>query len=93
MAILGKFIKQPAEVLDYDIDFGDWFEGRNDTPLSYVVTADPGIEVDGSARTGNVIKVLLSGGTAGTRYKITTRLTTNAGLVKEAEFYVTVKEI
>lgn len=92
MAILGKFIKQPAEILDYDVDFSDWLADRNDTPLSYTAEATAGITIDGSARTGNVIKVLLSGGTAG-RYKITVRLTTDAGLVKEAEFIVTVKEI
>ena len=92
MAILGKFIKQPAEILDYDVDFSDWLADRNDTPLSYTAEATAGITLDGSTLTGNVVKVLLSGGTPG-RYKITIRLTTDAGLVKEAEFFVTVKEI
>ena len=93
MAILGKFTKQPNEVIDYDVDFTDWFADRADTPSAYVVTADIGITVVGSARTGNVIKIILAGGTTGTRYKVQTRLTTTAGLVKEAEFTVAVKEI
>lgn len=91
--ILGKFSKQPSEILDYDVDYTDWFKGRTDTPASFVVSAEPGITIVGSARTGNIIKVILSGGTSGTKYKITVRLTTAAGLVKEADFTVAVKEV
>jgi len=92
MAVLGRFVKQPSEVLDYDVDFSDWFEGRTDTPSSHTVIAEIGITVVGSSRTGNVVKVVLSEGTAGTKYKIAVRLTTNTFLVKEAEFVVAIKE-
>lgn len=92
MAILGRFVKQPSEVLDYDVDFAEWFDGRSDTPLSHSVVADAGITVVGSALTNKVVKVILSGGTAGTKYKITVRLTTNTLLLKEVEFVVFVKE-
>jgi hypothetical protein len=92
MAVLGRFVKQPNEVLDYDVDFSDWFEGRTDTPSSHAVVAEAGITVVGSSRTGNVVKVVLSGGTVGAKYKITVRLTTNSFLVKEAEFVVSIKE-
>jgi hypothetical protein len=91
--ILGRFSKQPAEILDYDVDFTDWFVGRTDTPFSFVVVAEAGITVVSAARTGMVVKVLLSGGTSPTKYKITVRLTTTAGLVKEADFTVYVKEV
>lgn len=91
--ILGKFSKQPSEILDYDVDYTDWFKGRTDTPASFTAAADPGITLVSSTRTGNVVKVILSGGTTGTKYKITIRLTTAAGLVKEADFTVTVKEV
>lgn len=93
MSILGKFVKQPSEVLDYDIDFTDWFANRTDTPASFVVTADTGITILGSSRTGNVVKVILSGGTSGTKYKVTVKLTTVGLLVKEADFLVSVKEV
>ena len=92
MPVLGRFVKQPSEVLDYDVDFTDWFESRTDTPLSHVVTADSGITVVGSSRAGKVVKVVLSAGTNGVKYKITVRLTTSNNLVKEAEFVVSVKE-
>lgn len=92
-AVLGKFVKQPSEVLDYDVDFTDWFANRADTPSSFVVTAEAGITIDGSSRTGNVVKVILSGGVSGAKYKITVRLTTTNLLVKEADFVVLVKEV
>lgn len=94
VTILGKFQKQSAEILDYDIDFTDWFSNRVDTPSSIVVTVPNGItQVGGGTITGNVVKVILSGGTNGTKYEITVRLTTTAGLVKEADFTVTIKDV
>jgi hypothetical protein len=93
MSLLGRFTKQPAEVLDYDVDFTDFFEGRTDTPASFSVVAEPGITVIGSSRSGNVVKVLLSGGTDGTAYKVTVLLTTTTGVVREADFQVTVKAV
>jgi hypothetical protein len=93
VAILGKFQKQPSEILDYDVDYTDWFSNRVDTPASFTTVLETGITLAGSSRTGNVVKLILSGGTAGTKYKATVRLTTTAGLVKEADFTVTVKEI
>lgn len=92
-AILGKFVKQPAEVLDYDVDFTDWFSNRTDTPGSFIVTAEPGITVVSSTRIGFVVKIILSGGASGTKYKLTVRLTTSNSLVKEADFVVAVKEV
>lgn len=91
--ILGRFTKQPAEILDYDVDFTEWFSNRTDSPASFVVVAETGITVVSSVRTGNVVKIILSGGTGGTKYKITVRLATISGLLKEADFTVTVKEV
>lgn len=91
MSLLGRFTKQPDEILDYDLDFTDFFEGRSDTPASFTVTAETGITVVGSSRTGNVVKVILSGGVSGTAYKITVLLTTSTGIKREGDFQVTVK--
>jgi len=92
MSILGTHTKQPGERLDYDVDFSTWFSGRGDTPATHTTTVDSGITLISSIRTGNVIKVTLEGGTSGQKYKVTLRLTTSAGLVREADFYVRVKE-
>jgi len=92
-AVLGKFTKQPAEILDYDVDYAQWFSNRVDTPDSYAVTAEAGITVVSTSLTGPVVKITLGGGTTGVKYKITARLTTLSGLVKEADFTVSVKEV
>jgi hypothetical protein len=91
--LLGKFIKQPGEILDYDVDFSEWFENRTDTPASHTATAETGITIVSSQLSGSVVKVILSGGTDGEAYKVTVRLTTSAGLVKEVDFQVKLKEV
>lgn len=92
MSVLGKFIKQPNEILDYDVDYSDWFTNRSDTPASITVEVEPGITLVGSSLTGSVAKVALSGGVDGNTYTITVRMTTDSGMVKEADFQVKVKE-
>jgi hypothetical protein len=93
MTILGRFTKQPTEVLDYDVDFSEWFADRTDVIGSIAVTADAGITIASSSNSGFVVKVVLSGGSNGVRYKITVRITTApSAFVREADFVVTVKE-
>lgn len=91
--VLGRFVKQPNEVLDYNVDYTDWFVDRTDSPASETAVADDGIVVGSVSRNGNVVKVVLSGGTSGQSYKVTVRLTTTTNIVKEADFIVRVREV
>lgn len=91
--LLGRFVKQSAEILDYDVDFSAWMEGRQDTPASHSVTASTGVTVLGSSRDGANVKVVLGGGSDGEVYKITVRLTTGLGLVREADFALAIKDV
>jgi hypothetical protein len=91
--LLGKFIKQPGEVLDYDVDFSEWFGNRTDTPASHTATAEAGLTVVSSQLSGNIVKVICSGGVDAVAYKVTVRLTTSAGLIKEVDFQVKIKEV
>lgn len=95
MAIIGRKKKQPNEVINYEITFADWLAERPGYSISsYTVTADAGIDVVTHRRSGSVIVVVLGGGTTGTKYKVTVTVTcTPDGLKKEAEFYVSVKEV
>lgn len=95
VAILGRYYKQPDEALDYDVDFTDWFVDRADSPASFVVELEAGADlvVDSSNRSGNVVRIILSGGTSGTSYKVTVRLTTTDLVTKEADFIVKVKAV
>lgn len=92
-SILGKFEKQSGETLDYDVDFTDWFEGRSSTPVSADVIVPSGLTKVRHEIADKVVKVVLGGGTSGTKYQITVRLMTSDGLVKEADFFVSVKDI
>lgn len=101
--ILGTFIKQPAENLDYDIDFSEFLSsgdtlqstGEPPAPNPLNVTVSPtGIVVGSTFVTndGKTIKQWLSGGTNGVKYKITLTATTNGGRIKQVEFVVRVKD-
>ena len=92
MALLGKFTKQPNEILDYDVDFTKWFSNRDDLPASFVTVVQPGLTLIDSALDGKIVKLVISGGADGQTYKVTVRLTTNLELVKEADFQIKVKE-
>jgi hypothetical protein len=92
MAILGKFLKQPDEVQDYDISFVDWLAAFPDTAASHTVTADAGITLGTTTLTGGIVKAWLSGGITGTAYKITATIVTSGGRTKQDEILVKVKE-
>lgn len=102
--ILGTFDKQPADTLDYDVDFsailddGDTLASVGNpavpSPLSVVVSPS-GLTLTPTyvINSGKTIKQWISGGTSGIRYKITLTATTNAGRVKQVEFVVRVKDV
>lgn len=91
---MNTFSKQPSENLDYDFDFAD-FMPAGDVIASSVVTADAGVTL--GSKTDNpgasIVKQFISGGTDGTTYKVTCKITTTGGRVKEAEFKLKVKEL
>lgn len=93
MSILATFDKQPADVQDYDIDFGPYLTGLGDTAVSHAVVVPTGITLMSSGMTDGVVKVWLSGGENRQKYKITVQVTTNGGRVKEAEIIIKVKEV
>lgn len=100
--ILEKYVKQPAETLDYDIDFSEFLSDGDaivttgtppvPSPLSVSVTPS-GLTIGSTfVISDNVVKQWLSGGVDGVRYKVTLTVTTNAGRVKQVEFVVKVKD-
>lgn len=94
MAILGTYIKQPHEVLDYDFDYSEWLPTA-DTIISTTVTADAGITLGSTIidpATLRVVKQWVSGGSDNTTYKIQLTATTAGGRVKEIEFKIRVRE-
>ncbi len=93
VAIIGKQVKQPSEILDYQVDFSEWFANRTDTPTSADVTVEFGLTKVSDSLDDEVVTVVLSGGTDGASYKVTVLLTTSDGIVKEADFIVRIKAV
>lgn len=89
--MLGVAKKQPGETLDYDVDFEKWLS-EGDTMLSATAVAETGLTVDDVEVIAPLVKVWLSGGTAGVSYKVTVTLQTTAGRIKEADFTLRVVE-
>jgi hypothetical protein len=94
MAILGRFTQQPNETIDYDIDYSDFYAGRSDAPASSPVNVSvpSTVQLLSATMNGMVVKIVLTAVPTG-RHKITVLQTTNAGMVKEDEFYVTGKDV
>jgi hypothetical protein len=92
MAILNTHTKQPAEELDYDIEYVD-FLSAGDSLLSGTASVSPaGLTVHAPLVVGTGLKVWVSGGSAGTSYKVTVRATTVLGRIKEDELVFKIKE-
>ena len=98
--ILSRYTKQPVEVKDYDIDYGEWLAPVADD-LDEVHTtveclsdpADTSLQVDSAPFTATTVKLWISGGTHGARYKVTVTGTTTYERVDQCELIFTVKEI
>lgn len=94
VALVEKFEKQPADVQDYDIVFVDYLEPQADTIASFVVASTPGITILTSVLVGtDTVKVWISGGVSGQKYKFTVLITTHGGRKHEADCELRVKEV
>ncbi len=82
------YLKDPNEVLDYQIDWADFLAA--DTIVTSSWSAESGITVDGSSNTTTTATVILSGGTAGNRYVVTNRIVTAGGRTSDRSLTFTV---
>lgn len=90
---LGSFTKQPAEVVDYDLDYTDWLTA-GDNVVSSVITVDiVGLTIVSVLINDPRVKIWVSGGTDKVTYKLTVTTTTDEGRVKQDEFKIKVKDI
>ena len=85
-----QFVKDPQEVLDYQIDWSDWLDTDTISTSAWVVQT--GITKDSSSNTTTTATVWLSGGTNGSRYVITNTITTSDGRTAERSFIIKVSE-
>lgn len=93
-ATTGKatILKDPQAVLDYIFDWAAWLTDISDTLATHVVTPDAGITLDSSSIVGSTVVAWLSGGTAGTTYRVACKITTTGGRTDERSIFIKVKE-
>jgi hypothetical protein len=90
--MLGTVRKRPDDQLDYDVSFERWLS-EGDTLTDATAVADPvGVTIDRVELFGSIVKVWLSGGTAGDSHKINVTATTSLGRVKEVTFNLRIVE-
>lgn len=91
--MLGTKQKDPADVLDYDINYQDWLpSGDTITTVTTDVSPAGELAVDSVQISSPEVKAWVSGGVDGTTYTITVTAATTGGRVKEETFKVRVKE-
>ncbi len=90
--MLGTVRKRPDDQLDYDVTFERWLS-NGDVITDATATVEPsGVSVDRVVVYGEVVKVWLSDGEAGTSYNINVTASTSQGRVKEVTFNLRVTE-
>ena len=87
-----RYTKDPASVLDYTIDWGTNWLAAGETISTSAWTVESGITKDSDSNTTTTATVWLSGGTAGTVYTVTNRITTSAGRTAERSLYIKVED-
>lgn len=97
MAILGTYVKQPIDKWDYDIRYSEWMtptDGLSDQ-VEPVVTVEPeGLEIEAVIRDyeNRRVKIWVSGGVSGQRYKVEVTTLTSEGRRLQDEFYIVVRD-
>ena len=102
MALLDRFIKQPADIKKYQIDYSEWIvPGETvDSVVTAVTILNPAADDVGEPTLtvgttnlpgGNIFEYFLSLGTDGKRYKVTFQASTSdlQTVESEVEFKVT----
>ena len=87
------YVQSPRDKLDYAFDFSDWLL-ENESIASFTITTLPaGLTV--SSTNGIIfVSTFLSSGVVNVSYNILCKITTDAIIprVKEAEFYLTIRD-
>jgi hypothetical protein len=88
---LKRFTKDPGATLRYRLTWDKWLPA-GDTISAAVSTPQSGITVVSTTNTTNTTTTTVSGGTAGTDYLVTVRITTTSGLIDERSLLFAVRD-
>lgn len=88
-----RWEKDPGDILDFEADWAaddeDWLDG--DTISASAWTVPDGITKDSDTHTSTTTTIWLSGGTAGSSYKLTNQITTAGGRTANKSRYILVR--
>jgi len=85
------FTKDPEAILDYQWDWSAWLQ-ETEAISEAEITADDGLTVDESASTDDTVTAWLSGGTAGTTYKVLCHIVTDQDREDDRTIYIKCSE-
>ncbi len=85
--------KDPDATLDYGVDWGTFLEDVSDTIAASDWLFPDGLNKELDSFTDTTTTVWISGGTAGTSYTVTNRITTAAGRVNDQSVKLKVKNL
>ena len=84
--------KDPDSVEDFLIDWTSWLSG-SDSIAAATFTAQTGLTIQSHSFTDTTATVWLSGGTAGTSYRVTCHVTTSGGRQADGSFIIDCREL
>jgi hypothetical protein len=91
MANFPKYEKDPNAILDYEIDWAaQWLSGDTIQTSTWIVPS--GITKVTDTSTTTTATIWLSGGTVGTTYEVTNRITTAGGRTQDQTLVFKIKE-
>lgn len=80
---MSVFRRDPDSVLPFTWDWSDWLAAFPDDPTptidAHSIDADDGITVESSSHDDTSVTAVISGGTAGSTYSVTCRVTLDTG--------------
>lgn len=85
-------LKDPDSVLPFAVDWSDWLTGEADTAASATWIVPTGLTQASTSLSGGKATIWLSGGTNGSDYSVTCRLTTTGGRTDDRTLRITVRE-
>lgn len=87
-----NFTKDPQAVLDYSVDWTKWLDEVGDTIATSTWIVPTGLTKVTETNTTKLATVWLSGGTEGTNYTVTNRITTAAARTDDRSITLRVRE-
>lgn len=86
-----RFSHDPDANLDYTVNWEDWL-AESETIATSAWVVPTGIDQADPSNTSTAATIWISGGTAGTEYQLTNRITTSLGRTDDRSIFLRVTE-